>query len=244
VVSLPRDSWVKIPGHGMNKINAAFGLGGPPLMVRTVEAATGLTINDYVEVNFLGFVKVINAVGGVDVCLPFAVDDDYSGLHLSAGVHHVDGVTALEYARDRHSFALSDLARISDQQRLLATMLSESVSAGTLSDPFKLQRLLSSVTSAIQVDQGLDIVSLANQLRGLRPSDVLFSTVPLGNLNYETRTGQSAVVWDGRAAGQLFRQLKNDRPPAAVQRARRARHTAGQTPSPDQQKTATQETCH
>jgi LCP family protein required for cell wall assembly len=256
VVSLPRDSWVKIPGHGMNKINAAFGLGGPPLMVRTVEAATGLTINDYVEVNFLGFVKVINAVGGVNVCLPFAVDDDYSGLHLSAGVHHVDGVTALEYARDRHSFALSDLARIGDQQRLLATMLSESVSAGTLSDPFKLQRLLSSVTSAIQVDQGLDIVSLANQLRGIRPSDVLFSTVPLGNLNYETPTGQSAVRWDGRTAGQLFRQLKNDRPPAAIQRARRARHTggpgksgtatpaAGQTASPDQQQTATQETCH
>jgi LCP family protein required for cell wall assembly len=256
VVSLPRDSWVKIPGHGMNKINAAFGLGGPPLMVRTVEAETGLTINDYVEVNFLGFVKVINAVGGVNVCLPFAVDDDYSGLHLSAGVHHVDGVTALEYARDRHSFALSDLARIGDQQRLLATMLSESVSAGTLSDPFKLQRLLSSVTSAIQVDQGLDIVSLANQLRGIRPSDVLFSTVPLGNLDYETPTGQSAVVWDHRAASQLFRQLKNDQPPAAVQRARRAGHTggpgkggtaspaAGQTASPDQQKTATQETCH
>ena len=80
VVSLPRDSWVNIPGHGMNKINAAFGLGGPKLMVQTVAAATGLTINDYIEVNFLGFVKVIDALGGVNICLPFAVNDAYSGL--------------------------------------------------------------------------------------------------------------------------------------------------------------------
>src|SRR5215467_762125 len=74
VVSLPRDSWVKIPGFGMNKINAAFGLGGPPLMVRTVEQATGLTINDFVEVNFLGFVKIIDALGGVNICLPYPVN--------------------------------------------------------------------------------------------------------------------------------------------------------------------------
>ena len=94
VVSLPRDSWVLIPGHGMDKINAAFGLGGPRLTVATVENATGLTINDFVEVNFLGFVKVIDALGGVNICLPQAVDDPDSGLHLAAGVHHVNGITA------------------------------------------------------------------------------------------------------------------------------------------------------
>ena len=107
-----------IPGHGMDKINAAYGLGGPQLMVRTVEQATGLQVNDYVEVDFLGFVKVINAVGGVNICLPFAVDDSYSGLHMSAGRHHVNGITALKFVRDRHSFALSDLQRIKDQQQL------------------------------------------------------------------------------------------------------------------------------
>ena len=80
MISLPRDSWVDIPGHGMNKINAAFGLGGPALMVATVAAATGLTINDFIEVNFLGFVKVIDALGGVNICLPYAVNDPYSGL--------------------------------------------------------------------------------------------------------------------------------------------------------------------
>jgi LCP family protein required for cell wall assembly len=257
VVSLPRDSWVRIPGHGMNKINSAFGLGGPRLMVATVEAATGLRINDYVEVNFLGFVKVIDAVGGVNICLPFGVDDSYSGLHLSAGVHHVNGITALEFARDRHSFAASDLARIDDQQQLLATLLSQSASAGTLSDPFKLQRLLSSVTSAVKVDQGLDIVSLANQLRGIRPSNVAFSTVPLGNLNYVTPTGQSAVRWDNAAATRLFTQLKEDRRPTALpgaprpgrpgrhRRRRRGRHHAAAAPSPSagQPTTGAQEAC-
>src|SRR6202167_5435840 len=136
VVSLPRDSWVNIPGHGMDKINSALSLGGPQLMVQTIEQATGLTVNDYIEVNFLGFVKVIDALGGVNICLPYAVDDQYSGLHMSAGEHHVDGITALEYARDRHSFAASDLARIDDQQQLMATILSKAASTGTLSDPF------------------------------------------------------------------------------------------------------------
>ncbi len=216
VVSLPRDSWVSIPGHGMNKINAAFGIGGPRLMVRTVEANTGLTINDYIEVNFLGFVKVIDAMGGVNICLPYAVDDPYSGLHMSAGAHHVDGITALEFARDRHSFATSDLARIGDQQQLLATMLSQAVSAGTLSDPFKLRRMLDTVTAAIQVDQGFNVTSLASELRGLRPGDVSFTTVPLSSYNYQTPNGESAVLWSKTLAGRLFAQIRNDQPPAAM----------------------------
>jgi LCP family protein required for cell wall assembly len=257
VISLPRDSWVNIPGHGMNKINSAFGIGGPPLMVRTVAAATGLTINDYIEVNFLGFVKVIDAVGGVNICLPFAVDDPNSGLRLSAGVHHVNGITALEFARDRHSFAASDLARIGDQQQLLATLLSQSVSAGTLSNPFELRQLLSSVTSAIKVDQGLNVVSLASQLRGIRPRDVAFSTVPLANLNYQTPTGQSAVLWDATQASRLFSQLRNDQRPAAVPRTHHKHAHAKKSPhahtstspapantSPGQEKTAAQTACH
>jgi LCP family protein required for cell wall assembly len=264
VVSLPRDSWVNIPGHGMNKINAAFGLGGPKLMVATVAAATGLTINDYIEVNFLGFVKVIDALGGVNICLPFAVNDAYSGLDLSAGAHHVNGITALEYARDRHSFAASDLARIDDQQQLMATILSKAASTGTLSDPFKLRQVISSVTSAIQVDQGFNLVSLASQLSGLRPQDVAFTTVPLSNLNYQTPTGESAVLWDSAAASQLFGQIRADQRPAAVAPPPRpkAGHTAKsaapgrtkQPPSPSpsqatgaaaggQEKTAVQDTC-
>jgi LCP family protein required for cell wall assembly len=217
VISLPRDSWVQIPGQGMNKINAAFGLGGPQLMVKTVESSTGLTVNDFIQVNFLGFVKVIDALGGVNLCLPYSVNDSYSGLDLTAGVHHVDGLTALEYARDRHSFALSDLARIQDQQRLLASLLSEAISSGTLADPLKLSRFLQAAVAAVKVDQNLNVTALADQLRGISSRNVTFMTVPLASTNYLTSTGQSAVLWDATAAGALFTKLKNDKP--AVQPA-------------------------
>jgi hypothetical protein len=180
--------------------------------VQTVEADTGLTINDFVQVNFLGFVKVIDALGGVNICLPFAVDDPYSGLDLSKGLHHVSGITALEYARDRHSFAASDLARIQDQQRLLSSMLTEAISSGTLANPVKLDRFLHAALAAIKVDQGLNVAALADQMRGVSPSDVRFMTVPLSNYNYQTPTGELAVLWDAKESQALFNELKHDQP--------------------------------
>jgi LCP family protein required for cell wall assembly len=219
VVSLPRDSWVNIPGHGMSKINSALGLGGPQLMVQTIEQATGLTVNDYIEVNFLGFVKVIDALGGVNICLPYAVDDSYSGLHMSAGEHHVNGITALEFARDRHSFPTSDLARIQDQQQLISTALSEGISSGMLANPLRLERFLSAASAAIKVDQGFNVVRLADEMRGISPHDVTFTTVPLANLNYQTPSGESAVLWNSSAAAALFNGLKNDQAPAGHEAA-------------------------
>jgi len=210
VVSLPRDSWVNIPGHGMSKINAAFGYGGPQLMVQTVEQATGLTINDYVEVDFLGFIKVIDALGGVNICVPFAVDDADSGLHLSAGRHPVDGITALEFARDRHSFAASDLARITDQQQLLSSVFAKATQTGVLADPVRLERFVSALAGAVKVDKGFNLVGLADETSGLRLADVSFTTVPLATANYVTPTGQDAVLWDAKAANALFTWVKND----------------------------------
>jgi LCP family protein required for cell wall assembly len=227
VVSLPRDSWVLIPGHGMDKINAAFGLGGPRLTVATVERATGLTINDFIQVNFLGFVKVIDALGGVNICLPQAVDDPDSGLHLSAGVHHVDGVTALKYARDRHSFAASDLARITNQQSLLASLLQEAVSSGALANPLRLSRFLAVLPGVIKVDQNLDPTGLADQLRGITPADVRFLTVPLANTNYLAPNGELAVLWNAAAAGRLFGALRAGQP-ASTPPASRTRLRPGQ----------------
>ncbi|MGE5287790.1 MAG: LCP family protein [Micromonosporaceae bacterium] len=210
VVSLPRDSWVTIPGHGMSKINAAYGLGGPKLMVQTVEQATGITIDSYVEVNFLGFVKVINALGGVDICLPQAISDPSSGLSLPAGRHHVDGITALKYARDRHSFATEDLARIGNQQRLLASLLAEAISGGTLANPMRLSAFLNASLAAVKVDRGLNVTALAGRMRNISASDVTFTTVPIANANYLTPDGQSAVLWDNSAAGRLFDAIRSD----------------------------------
>ena len=237
VVSLPRDSWVNIPGHGMNKINAALGLGGPQLMVQTVEQATGLTINDYVEINFLGFVKVIDALGGVNICLPYAVDDPDSGLRMSAGPHHVDGITALEFARDRHSFPTSDLARIQDQQQLISSALIKGMNSGMVTDPVRLESFLSAASAAIRVDQGFNVVSLADELRGLSPNDITFTTVPLANTSYMTPTGEEAVLWNSSAAAALFNGLKTDQPPPTQAPTRppatpSARPTPKPTPGP------------
>jgi anionic cell wall polymer biosynthesis LytR-Cps2A-Psr (LCP) family protein len=179
-------------------------------MVSTVEQATGMSINDYVEVDFLGFVSVINSLGGVNVCLPYAVDDTASGLNLSAGLHHVDGVTALKFARDRHSFASSDLARISDQQQLMSSAFTEATTSGVLANPVRLHEVLASVTAAVQVDQGFNLVELADELRDVKPSNVSFSTVPIASANYQTPSGESAVLWNQPAAAALFHRLQTD----------------------------------
>jgi LCP family protein required for cell wall assembly len=242
VISLPRDSWVRIPGYGMNKINAAIGLGGPPLMVRTVEKATGLVINDFVEVNFLGFVKIINALGGVNICLPFAVDDSYSGLHLSAGVHHVNGITALEFARDRHSFALSDLARIADQQQLISSVIEQAISTGTLANPVKFARFLNAATSAVKVDRRFNVIALADQMRYVRPGAVTFTTVPLASTNFLTPSGELAVLWNRGAARALFTRLRNDQPLAPRGHRKRSGGSAV-LGSPGPPKTAAQDAC-
>jgi LCP family protein required for cell wall assembly len=212
VISLPRDSWVNLPGHGMNKINAAYGIGGPKLVVQAVAQATGLTINDYIGVNFLAVVKVVDALGGVDVCLPQAVNDSYSGLDLPAGKTRVNGITALKYARDRHSFGNEDLTRIDNQQKLIASLLNKAISGGTLANPVRFSRFLNASLAAVQVDRGLNAPALANQMRGISTSNVAFTTVPLSNVDYQTPDGQSAVLWDTQAADQLFTALAVDKP--------------------------------
>jgi LCP family protein required for cell wall assembly len=258
VVSLPRDSWVSIPGHGMSKINAAYGLGGPQLMVRTVEAATGLVVNDYVEVNFLSFVKVVDALGGVNVCLPQALDDQASGIHLKAGFHHLSGITALKYARDRHSFPLQDLTRIKDQQHLVATEMSKLISSGTLANPIKMANLLNAVLPALRVDKGLNVSALADELRGITAHDIDFTTVPLGNLDYQAPDGEVAVQWNMAQAGRLFTEIHNDqaiikpaKPKTGTAHAGQGQGKKGHKPAhakhswvPPGAKTAAQAACH
>jgi anionic cell wall polymer biosynthesis LytR-Cps2A-Psr (LCP) family protein len=140
------------------------------------------------------------------------VDDPNSGLHLTAGPHHVTGITALKYARDRHSFAASDLARIANQQSLLSSLLREAISSHTLTNPLRLSAFLRAVLGVIKVDQGLDLAALADQLKGITMSEVQFLTVPIANTNYLTPTGESAVLWNSAAAGRIFGKLKADQP--------------------------------
>ena len=132
-------------------------------------------------------------------------------------MHHVNGITALAYARDRHSFATSDLARIQDQQRLLSSALTEAIHSGLLANPVRLSSFISASLSALTVDQGLNVSALADQMRGISAGDVTFMTVPLANLAYQTPTGELAVQWDGQARA-LFRQA-DERPDGEQARA-------------------------
>ncbi|NBE96947.1 LytR family transcriptional regulator [Nonomuraea sp. KC401] len=213
VVSLPRDTWVTVPGKGHHKINSAYQFGGPKLARQTVEAATGLQINRYIEVNILGFIDVVDSLGGVTVCTPVPIKDQRIALDLPAGTHKLDGVQALGYARTRAT-ARSDLDRIDRQQQVISALLDRASSAGTLANPGTLASFVNSTLSTVKVDPDDGLIGLATQLRDVSLRDVKFAEVPLADVDFETPTGESAVVWDERAARDMFARIDADRDPA------------------------------
>jgi LCP family protein required for cell wall assembly len=210
LISIPRDSYVNIPGYGDNKINAALAYGGPSLLVQTVEKNTGLRINHYMGIGFDGLVSVVNTVGGVRVCLPTAIQDAYSGVNLSAGCHNLNGTQALAFVRDRHSFATSDLQRIQDQRYFLKALLSKATSPGVYLNPFTAYPFASTAASSIAVDKGTSLYDLSQAGFALRSPQT--GTVPIANAAYETSNAGEAVLWNSSEAQQLFSALQDDKP--------------------------------
>jgi LCP family protein required for cell wall assembly len=206
LISIPRDSYVPIPGHGSNKINAALAFGGPPLLVQTVENVTGLRIDHYMGIGFGGLVSVVNQVGGVYICLPTALHDYDSGANLKAGCQTLNGDQALAFVRDRHSFADEDLQRIEDQRAFLSALLKKATSPGVYLNPFTALPFGSAAASAISVDQGTHLSDLVSAAMALR--DPQTGTVPIANSNYYTNAGD-AVQWNQAKALELFNALKN-----------------------------------
>ncbi|MEV0196877.1 LCP family protein [Nonomuraea sp. NPDC050691] len=209
VVSLPRDTWTTIPGKGQHKINSAYQFGGPRLAKETVEQVTGLSINRYIEVNVLGFIDVVDALGGVTVCTPVPINDPKAGLTLTAGTHELHGAQALGYARTRAT-ARSDLDRIDRQQQVISALLNRALSAGTLTNPAKLAGFVNSTLRTIKVDPDDGLMGLATQMRDVSLDDVAFADVPLKNVDFKAPTGESAVLWDDVAARELFRRIAAD----------------------------------
>jgi LCP family protein required for cell wall assembly len=210
LISIPRDSYVPIPGFGDNKINAALGFGGPALLIKTVENVTGLNINHFVEIGFAGLVSVVNNVGGVQICLPSALKDLNSGADFKAGCQNMDGAQALAFVRDRHSFADEDLQREQDQRAFLKALLDKATSPGVYLNPFTALPFASGTASAITLDKGTSLYSLIQVAMALR--NPLTGTVPIANANYETSNAGDAVLWDQSQALELFNALKNDQP--------------------------------
>jgi LCP family protein required for cell wall assembly len=209
LISVPRDSYVNIPGYGMDKINAAFAFGGPALLAKTIESDTGLYINHYMTIGFGGFVNVVNAVGGVRICLPSALHDAASGVNLNAGCQVLDGGQALAFVRDRHDFATEDLQREQDQRIFLAALLRKMTSAGVALDPFASLPAATGAASNITVNPGTELYQLLSVARALR--NPLTTTVPIANANYWTPAGDS-VQWNSAQATQLFTDLQDGQP--------------------------------
>ena len=207
LISIPRDSYVNIPGHGYNKINAALAYGGANLLIQTVENVTGLKIDHYMGIGFGGLVAVVNKIGGVQICLKTAINDSYSGVNLSAGCHDLNGDQALAFVRDRHSFSTEDLQRIQDQRAFISALLKKATSPGVYLNPFTALPFGSTAASSMSVDQGTSLLDLVHAASALRDPET--GTVPIANSNYYTSAGDS-VLWNTTRATELFKALKSD----------------------------------
>jgi LCP family protein required for cell wall assembly len=224
-VSLPRDSYVDIPGFGKNKINSAYAYGaaqerqilakqhvtdqktitlqsdqaGAKSLIATISKLTGSTIDHYAAINLLGFSDITQAIGGVDVCLNDNVNDSYSGAKFTKGEHTISGIQALEFVRQRHGLPRGDLDRVVRQQVFMAGMAKKMLSAGTLADPTKLGDLTNAIKKSVVIDQNWDIFAFAQQMKGLTGGQLEFRTIPIVNIDYRTPDGQSAVQVDPNA---------------------------------------------
>jgi LCP family protein required for cell wall assembly len=208
MVSLPRDSYLDIPGHGSDKINAAFAIGGAPLLAQTVEQATGIRLDHYAEVGFDGFAALVDAVGGVTMCPTEPISDPLAGIDLPAGCQKLDGRNALGFVRTRAT-PRADLDRMIHQRELMSALLHRAVSPSVLLNPLRWYPMAHAVTGSLSVDQGDHIWNLARLGWALHGS-ITTTTVPIGE--FTGSDSGSVVVWDSEAAGRLFGALAADDP--------------------------------
>ncbi|EFL25987.1 transcriptional regulator [Streptomyces himastatinicus ATCC 53653] len=225
LMSLPRDSWVTIPSFirpetgkhyraDRNKLNAAYSLGGPDLLIRTIEHNTGLRINHYAEIGFAGFVGLVNAVGGVNMCVNKNVRDEKSGLNLTKGCHNLDGSKALAFVRQRHQEAEGDLGRSKNQQKFLAALAHKAATPGVALDPFTMYPTMRAGLDTLIVDKGMempDLLSLFRAMKGVTAGDGQRVNVPVSSTDFRTSKGD-AVRWNTARAKKLFGELRHDRP--------------------------------
>ncbi|WP_186759415.1 LCP family protein [Arthrobacter alpinus] len=202
MMSIMRDTWVDIPGHGQAKINAAMAFGGVPLVVQTLEGMFKAWLDHVAIVDFEGFKAITDALGGVEVKVPIAFTSSGSdGFTFAAGSQRMNGDQALAFVRERYAFTDGDYQRVRNQQLFLKSVMSTALTPATLINPAKISDLVSQVSPFVSVDAGLDAAamgSLAVGLRDVRSSNVLFFTLP--NLGTGTSPdGQPIVVKDNAA---------------------------------------------
>ena len=207
MVSIPRDSYVPIPGYGRDKINAAFSLGGAPLLTQTVEQTTGLRVDHYAEIGFGGFAGVVDALGGVTVCPVEPVDDPLAGINLPAGCQNLGGSAALGYVRSRAT-PRADLDRMVHQREFLAALLHRVSEPSVWLNPWNWTTIPQAVAGALTIDTDTRVWDLARLGWAMR--DATTVTVPIGE--YTWADAGQVVIWDHQPAADLFDALGSDRP--------------------------------
>lgn len=213
IVSLPRDSYVAIPGKGNNKINASYALGGAKLLTNTVEQVTGIHVDGYLEVGFAGFAGIVDSLGGVEVCVPSAMKDDFSGLNVPAGCQMMDGKTSLAYVRSRHADAKGDLGRAERQRQFLGAVIKKATSPSTVLLPTRFTGFADAASQGLVVGETTslsDAMTIFQAMRQVSAGDGISTQVPVENAAYQTRNAGVAVKWNDAKAKALFTALKND----------------------------------
>jgi LCP family protein required for cell wall assembly len=243
-ISLPRDSYVDIPGgFGKHKINSAYARAmldarktlqadgvsdpkeldqkaneaGAKTLIKTVEKLTGSTIDNYAAINLLGFSEITQAIGGVDVCLNDNVNDQFSGAKFTKGPHTISGVEALGFVRQRHGLPRGDLDRVVRQQVFMAGMARKVLSAGTLANPGKLNDLITAIKKSVVLNQNWDVFGFAQQMKGLTGGQLEFRTIPIVNIEYKTPEDGVAIQVDPKQVKDFVQGLAG--PPAGEQQA-------------------------
>lgn len=211
VISIPRDSWVAVPGHGANKINAAFSFGGPSLAVQTIENITGIRIDHLAVIDWRGFRQLTDSLGGVTLDVPKTVYDPYRRITWKAGRHTMSGKEALDYVGQRVGLPGGDFGRIHRQQYFMRTLLNETLRQEFRKEPTKAYKLLDTLTQNLSVDRGWSVGemrSLLLSLRNLRSADIEYMTVPITGTGMENR--QSVVYLDAFGNDDLWNAVRDD----------------------------------
>jgi anionic cell wall polymer biosynthesis LytR-Cps2A-Psr (LCP) family protein len=197
-----------------------------------VERLTGIHLDHYLELDFASFMKIVDVLGGVQVCTPHPLRDPMSGLELPAGTSVLDGGRALEYVRARHIDGTADIGRMQRQQRFVAEIVHRATRSGLLLNPVKLAQAVRTTLGAVRADSSLgtgDLITLAAGMRNLSSHSAEFATVPLSDLNFAVPLVGSTVKWDEAQAAKLFDAVRDDRP---ITQPRRVAAVAGQTVAP------------
>ncbi|PJI94237.1 LCP family protein [Luteimicrobium subarcticum] len=210
LISIPRDSYVPIPGHGSNKVNAAYSLGGAPLLVKTVEQLTGMHVDHYVEIGFGGVEDVVDAVGGVHLCYDRSVQDKKSKLTWTKGCHDVDGKTALAFSRMRYSDPLGDFGRAQRQQQVIGALSAKVKNPALLFQPTRQVGLLDAGTGVLTVDESMNVLDLAHlaiAFKNAEGKDGVTGLPPVSDPDYRPGGVGSSVRLDPDKTPTFFAQV-------------------------------------